>query len=98
MADANETTRNTLPDIPDLPSDRRIYFNGFSATITAPDVVIILHQSGRPTAVLNCSHIVAKTLQIALGSIVSDFEDGLGQNVMTIDAINETLAKQQTAK
>jgi hypothetical protein len=61
----------------------QIYANGFAATLTGSDAVIVLERVGQPVAILNLSYTMAKTLALALGRAVSDFERATGQQLLT---------------
>lgn len=73
----------------------RIYFNGFSITISAGDVLIILKRNDRPIAILNTSHILAKTVATKMGNVVALFEQKTGSTIMTTDDVQESLTKEQ---
>jgi hypothetical protein len=69
------------------------YFNGFTLTVGAGDVALILTLNGKPTRVLNCSFTVSKTLAEILSEAIQGLENASGNTIMTTDNINEALKK-----
>lgn len=72
----------------------QIYFNGFVNNITSGDVLTILERNGKPVIVLNMSYTIAKTLAVALGQIISQFESGVERNVLTTYDVERALKMQ----
>jgi hypothetical protein len=69
------------------------YFNGFTLTVGAGDVALILTLNGKPTRVLNCSFTVSKTLAEILSEAIQGLENASGNTIMTTNNINEALKK-----
>ena len=72
----------------------QIYFNGFVNTISIGDVLTILERNGKPVVVLNMSYTIAKTLAVALGQIISQFESGVERNMLTTHDVEKALRIQ----
>lgn len=85
MTNHHEQLQESIKDA-DIP---RLYFNGFTVSVGAPDAIIVLTQNEKPVLILNASHIIAKTLAEKLGGVISGFEDKVEQRVLTTDLINE---------
>lgn len=76
-----------LTDIP------KIYANGFSLSAGTGDVVIVLKKNNQPTAILNLSFTIAKTLASKLGNTINVVEKITGNSIMTTDQINLASSK-----
>jgi hypothetical protein len=76
----------------------QIYFNGFVSTMSSGDVLTVLERNGKPVVILNMSYTVAKTLAMSLGQIISQFESGVGRNMLTTHDIKEALGRMQVAE
>jgi len=77
-----------------LPSDKKQYFNGFVASLTASDIVIVLQVYGQPQLVLNTSLVIAKELVTNLGMLIQDYETKTGQEVMSLEKLNASLSNE----
>jgi hypothetical protein len=62
-----------------------IYFNEFSIGTSSNDVFIILMCHGREEAVLNLSHITAKSLASSLANSIHNFEEATGQQILELN-------------
>ena len=82
----------------ELPEEKHIYFNGFTITITGPDVLIILVKNNKPVAVLNASHTIAKTLAELLTNIMTSFEKENNLHVYTLADLDQSDVKSETEK
>lgn len=73
------------------------YANGFAAAISGADCQLVLERNGEPVAMLNISFTLAKTLALALGTMVSNFENATGQQLLTTHDVdsrfNQALAE-----
>lgn len=87
--DTAELEKSIEVDIPHL------YFNGFSLTLGAGDVVMVLLRQGRQVGVLNMSYTMAKTLAEKMGHLVELLEKRTGQKIMTTDFIAEKLENEE---
>ncbi|OQX27598.1 MAG: hypothetical protein BWK80_04575 [Desulfobacteraceae bacterium IS3] len=71
----------------DMPS---IYFNEFGVGISKNDVFILLRRNGKEEAILNASHVTAKSLANALNEAINDFEVRTKQKILISEEIKET--------
>ncbi len=69
----------------------KIYANSFACFQSNADVGVLFQQNGQPTAVLNLSFTLAKTLAEKLNQILVDFEDKTGNKIMTTTIIDEKI-------
>ncbi len=77
----------------ELPPEKRYYFNGFTVAMSPMDCAIVLLHQDRPIAFLNTSHMVAKTLVAALDTLIKDFEEKSGQQILKLDELPATLRR-----
>lgn len=68
-----------------------IYFNGFTATISPNDMVLVLKKNNKAVAVLNTTHVMAKTMVELMGKLVAEFEDRTETVIMTNNQLQEKL-------
>lgn len=61
-----------------------LYANGFINGLGATDAYLILQTNGRPTAVVNMSLPVAKTLAASLAEMIATYERESGASVPTL--------------
>ena len=64
-----------------------LYANGFVNGLGLTDSYLVLQANGRSVAVVNMSLSVAKTLGQSLLAMVESFEQATGQEVSTLDQI-----------
>lgn len=76
----------------------KIYFNGFSNSLSNSDILTVLITNGKPTAVINTSLTSAKSFAIKLLELVSILEESSGNTIMTTDEVNISLSKQRKPK
>jgi uncharacterized protein (DUF1499 family) len=86
-----------LQDGLNLSSDKKIYFNGFTLSITPSDVIIVLQRDNQVVTFLNTTHIIAKTLMVKLQSALEGFENDTEFHIPNLDNIVEILKKKQDA-
>lgn len=72
----------------------KIYFNSFANTVGPGDVLIVLENSGKPVATLNCSFTVAKTLAAKLNVTLQHLEAATKNKIMTTDEIQGGLSSK----
>lgn len=60
----------------------KIYFNEFALGVSNNDMFILLRCNGREEAVLNLSHITAKSLAISLTKAIDNFEEQTNQRII----------------
>jgi hypothetical protein len=76
-----------------LPDEKKIYFTGFTVSISNVDVMISLERAGEPIAMLHTPHPVAKTLVEKLGNVISSFEEDSGYTFPSIQDMDEAVNK-----
>jgi hypothetical protein len=81
-----------------LPSDKKIYFNGFALNITPADIAISLENGGETVALIVASHSTAKSLVEILGAVIKTFEKDTGQRIRTLKQLEEKVVQAQDAK
>lgn len=84
------------PD-PDM-SERKMYFNGFSLTISPADVIITIQMQDKPLLSLHAPHGVAKTLSIKLAGVIQAMEAIAGQPFLTTDELAAGIQKKVQAQ
>lgn len=77
------------------PSIPKIYFNGFSCSLTGGDVTVALECNKKPVCVANMSYTMAKTLSQKLAGIVATLENITGNTIMTTDDIVTKIKAQE---
>jgi hypothetical protein len=82
----------------DLPSEKKIYFNGFTVSVTSADIIIILQHNNIPVAFLNASHTIAKTLASQLMGVIETFQNDSGTEVLTLDDVQVRTQSIKNAK
>lgn len=60
-----------------------VYFNTFFGGVSVSDCFLILERNGLPAAVLNLSYTSAKSLSVALGSMIAHLEEKAGREMLT---------------
>lgn len=97
MADKplDNSERVNLALAADIPN---IYFNGFVNAVGAGDILTVLERNGRPVAVLNMSYTVAKTLALALGTTISQFEATTGRSMLTTHDVEKQMMSPDEKK
>jgi hypothetical protein len=71
-----------------------IYFNAFGIGVSKNDILILLKRNGKPEAVLNASHITAKSLVSSLDEALRGFEDKTNQKIPTSDEIEKLMEEE----
>lgn len=79
----------------DLP---HIYANGLTVSIGVADVAVVLRYGEQAVAVINLSHIVAKTMAQVLGNVIATFEEQTGTTVLTTQEVRAILQKSAGEK
>ena len=69
----------------------RIYFNEFAIGLSKNDIFILLRRNGKEEAILNASHISAKSLALALMEAINNLETKIGQPVLTSDEVERLM-------
>ena len=71
-----------------------IYFNEFGIGVSKNDILILLRRNGKAEAVINASHITAKSLVSSLDEALRRFEDKTNQKIPTSDEIEKLMEEQ----
>lgn len=71
-----------------------IYFNAFGIGVSKNDILILLKRNGNPEAILNASHITAKSLVSSLDEALRAFEDKINQKIPTSDEIEKLMEEE----
>lgn len=77
---------NQALDNPNVP---KIYINGFLIGTSNADVTVLAQQNARPTAVLNMSFEIAKTLVTKLNQTIARIEKAANVNFLTTDDMDK---------
>ena len=78
----------------DLPN---IYFNEFGVGISKNDIFILLGRNGKQEAILNASHITAKSLANALNEAIREFEMKTKQKILISEEIEKLMENDADA-
>ena len=79
-----------------LPSDRKLYFNGATAAIGPGDCAIVLLHNIQPVAYLNASHATIKSLAAQLNRLIEDFEAKSGLHIPTLEETQALFEKRDS--
>ena len=71
-----------------------IYFNAFGIGVSKNDILILLKRNGKAEAVLNASHITAKSLVSSVDEALRGFEDKTNQKIPTSDEIEKLMEEE----
>lgn len=69
----------------------KIYCNGFTNAVGNSDIMIVMQQNGKPSAMVNVSFSVAKTLSQSLKEIIDTLEKKSKQKIMTTHEVEKFL-------
>ena len=72
----------------------KLYINGFITFFSQADMGLVLEQNDKPTAIINMSYTLAKTLVEKLGNTIRDFEDKTGNIIMTTEYIAHKMKQE----
>ena len=95
MKNKNQTSNNHehLNVVKALKSSEieNIYFNEFALGVSKNDVFMLTRCNGKEQAVLNMSHVTAKSLALALTEAIADFEKRTNQKILNSSEIEQAL-------
>lgn len=80
----------------DLPPEQKLYFNGYTISISPHDFLIILQRNNEPVFTLNTSHTIAKTLGVTIQAMINDFERKTDQTILTLNEVSMRLADDES--
>jgi hypothetical protein len=72
----------------------KLYINGFIIFFGQGDIGLVFEQNNKPTATVNMSYTLAKTLVEKLGNTIRDFEEKTGNIIMTTDYIAQKMNQE----
>ncbi len=75
-----------------------IYFNEFALGVSKNDMFILVRRNGKEEAVLNMSHITAKSVALALMEAIEDFEQKTNQKIMVDEDVEKALESNNEEK
>jgi hypothetical protein len=94
MDSAKDTQKQTITEIIDSGELNSIYFNDFGIGVSKHDIIIFLSRNGKPEALLNASHITAKSFVSSLGEALRRFEAQTNQTIPISDEIEKLMQEQ----
>lgn len=94
MDSAKDAQKQTITEIIESGELNSIYFNEFGIGVSQHDIIIFLRRNGKPEAILNASHITAKSFVSSLGEALRRFEAQTNQTIPISEEI-EKLIKEQ---
>ena len=80
---------------PEVP---KIYANSFVCGYGNADFVVVLERNNTPAVVLNLSHTLAKALAQSINASVSEIENGTGQGILTLEAMDQHRRSKEAAE
>ena len=87
-----------VQDALQLPDEKKFYFNGYTFSITATDIIIVIQKDDQPIAYLNTSHTIAKTLVKAMTKLIENFEKDTQHPILTLSEYEERLKNAASAR
>jgi hypothetical protein len=76
------------------PQVQKIYANGFALGLGNADMYVLLQFFGKPTAVVNLSYTLAKTLQDRLGQVIAGFEARTERKMLKTDEVDAAFGRE----
>jgi hypothetical protein len=93
MDSAKDAQKPTLTEIIESGELNSIYFNEFGIGVSQHDIIIFLRRNGKPEAILNASHITAKSFVSSLGEALRRFEAQTNQTIPIAEEIEKLIKK-----
>ncbi|MEZ2225514.1 hypothetical protein [Microcoleus sp.] len=87
MNSEKEEQKQTVTEIIKSGELNSIYFNEFGIGVSKHDIFILLRRNGKEEAILNASHITAKSFVDSLGEALRKFEAKTNQTIPISDEI-----------
>ncbi len=91
MSKENHNQKDDFSEVLKSDDITSIYFNEFAIGISKNDIFILARRNGKAEAILNASHITAKSLAIALNEAIADFEEKTNQKIMISGEVENLL-------
>jgi hypothetical protein len=74
-----------------------IYTNGSALGLGSSDIVVVLERNNDPVAIVNMSFTSAKSLVVALGSMIAQIEERSHRPIMTSGEIDGFFSEEDSA-
>ena len=94
MDSAKDAQKQMMTDLTESGELNSIYFNEFGIGVSKHDIIIILSRNGKPEAILNASHITAKSFVSSLAESLRRFEAQTNQTIPISDEIEKLMQEQ----
>ncbi|OCR01727.1 hypothetical protein BCD67_13990 [Oscillatoriales cyanobacterium USR001] len=94
MDSEKDEKKQTITEIIKSGQLHSIYFNEFGIGVSKHDIFILLRRNGKEEAILNASHITAKSLVNSLGEALRRFETQTNQTIPDSDEIEKLMEEQ----
>ncbi|VXD17929.1 conserved hypothetical protein [Planktothrix serta PCC 8927] len=94
MDSEKDNQKQTIVEIIKSDELNSIYFNEFGIGVSKHDIFILLSRNGKEEAILNASHITAKSLVSSLGEALKRFEAKTNQTIPDSDEIGKLMEDQ----
>jgi hypothetical protein len=94
-----EAARQKFEKVMNDPNVPQIYVNNLQSGYNNTDFILLLESNGRPSAVLNMSYTLAKTLVETIGNNITDLEAKLGHSIRSMeemDRLRQTITNAGT--
>ncbi|MBP0021919.1 MAG: hypothetical protein J7647_30730 [Cyanobacteria bacterium SBLK] len=91
MTIEKEESESNILEILKADDLNNIYFNEFGLGVSKNDVLIVLRRNGKPEAIINTSHITAKSFVSALNEALKGFEDNTNYTIPISDEIEKQM-------
>ena len=94
-----EAVRKKFDAVLDDPNVPQIYVNSLQSGFNNTDFILLLESNGRPSAILNLSYTLAKTLVQTIGSNIAELEAQLGHSIHSMeemDRLRQTITNSGT--
>jgi len=72
-----------------------LYANGLGVALGSSDVLLVLEKNKLPIGVVNLSFTTAKSLAVALGSIIAELELRADREILTNDDITNLFTREE---
>ena len=93
MDSAKDAQKQMMTDLTESGELNSIYFNEFGIGVSQHDIIIFLRRNGKPEAILNASHITAKSFVSSLGEALRRFEAQTNQTIPIAEEIEKLIKK-----
>ena len=94
-----EDVRRKFETVMKDPNVPKIYVNNLQSGYNNTDFILLLESNSRPSAILNLSYTLAKTLVQTIGSNIAELEAQLGHSIHSMeemDRLRQTITNART--